>query len=80
MAPYHWWGLLFPAFSGLYLLLLKTQTFKGGAGFGWAFGFGYFLFSLSWIGNALLVEGNPYAWAWPLAVCALPAALASSRR
>lgn len=75
-APYHWWGLLIPAYSGLYLLLNKTTTFRGGFGFGWAFGFGLFIFSLSWIGNALLVEGNPYVWAYPLAVCALPAALA----
>ncbi len=33
---------------------------------------GYFLFGLSWVGNALLVGGNPYAWAWPLAVIGLP--------
>lgn len=76
MAPYHWWGLLFPALSGLYLLLLKCKGFRGGLAIGWAYGFGFFIFSLSWIGNALLVEGNPYAWAWPLAVSVLPAGLA----
>lgn len=76
MAPYHWWILLFPALSGLYLLLLRCASFRGGLGIGWAYGFGFFIFSLSWIGNALLVEGNQYAWAWPLAVCALPASLA----
>ena len=75
-APYHWWGLLIPAYSGLYLLLNRSNTFRGGFGFGWIFGFALFVFSLSWIGNALLVEGNPYAWAYPLAVCALPAGLA----
>jgi hypothetical protein len=32
---------------------------------------GYFLFGLSWVGNALLVGGNPYV-AWPLAVIGLP--------
>jgi apolipoprotein N-acyltransferase len=76
MAPYQWWGLLVPASSGLYLLLSRTSRFAGGMALGWSYGFGFFLFSLSWIGNALLVEGNPYAWAWGLAVCALPAALA----
>lgn len=75
MAPYHWWILLFPSLSGLYLLLLKCSTFRGGLAMGWAYGFGFFIFSLSWIGNALLVEGNQYAWAWPLAVCALPMGL-----
>ena len=36
---------------------------------------GYFGFSLSWVGNALLIEDNPYFWAWPLAICGLPALL-----
>lgn len=36
----------------------------------WAFG--YFVVGLSWIGNALLIDSNPYAWAWPLAVVGLP--------
>jgi apolipoprotein N-acyltransferase len=43
---------------------------------GWWFGFGYFLAGLWWIGNALLVEAELFAWAIPLAVIALPAALA----
>lgn len=43
---------------------------------GWFFGFGYFLLGLYWVGNALLVEGNPYKWAWLLAVCGLPFILA----
>ncbi|MDP3898952.1 MAG: apolipoprotein N-acyltransferase [Mesorhizobium sp.] len=43
---------------------------------GWWFGFGYFTAGLWWIGNALLVEADSFAWALPLAVLALPAALA----
>lgn len=39
---------------------------------GWLFAFGYFVVGLYWVGNALLVEGNPYRWAWPLAVAGLP--------
>lgn len=42
----------------------------------WAWSFGYFLFGLSWVGNALLVPGNDYAWAWPLALIGLPFMLA----
>ncbi|MEO0327695.1 MAG: apolipoprotein N-acyltransferase [Pseudomonadota bacterium] len=51
---------------------------KLGHGFlpGFFFGFGYFLAGLWWIGNALLVEAESFAWAWPLAVIALPAVLA----
>ncbi|MGH1397701.1 MAG: apolipoprotein N-acyltransferase [Alphaproteobacteria bacterium] len=75
MAPYLLWPLLFVGVSVLYWALTKAES--GWQGF-WraaAFGLGYFIFSLSWIGNALLVENNPYAWAYPLAVCGLPALL-----
>lgn len=43
---------------------------------GWWFGFGYFLLGLWWIGNALLVDADNFAWAWPFAVVGLPAFLA----
>lgn len=43
---------------------------------GWWFGLGYFVAGLWWIGNALLVEAESFAWALPLAVVALPAFLA----
>ena len=43
---------------------------------GWWFGFGYFLVSLWWLGNAFLVEADLFAWALPIGVVALPAALA----
>ncbi len=43
---------------------------------GWWFGFGYFLGGIWWLGNALLVEADEFAWALPLAVVGLPAVLA----
>ncbi|MCO5732623.1 apolipoprotein N-acyltransferase [Rhizobium sp. SSA_523] len=43
---------------------------------GWLFGFGYFVAGLWWLGSALLVEADEYAWALPLAVLGLPAVLA----
>ncbi|MEN5275414.1 apolipoprotein N-acyltransferase [Brucella sp. TWI432] len=47
------------------------------AGFiGWCFGFGYFVSGLWWIGTALLVDAEQFAWAVPLAVLGLPAFLA----
>jgi apolipoprotein N-acyltransferase len=45
-------------------------------GAGWWMGFGYFLAGLWWVGSALLVEADKFAWALPLAVVALPAVLA----
>ncbi len=43
---------------------------------GWQFGFGYFLAGLWWIGMALLVDAENFAWAIPLAILGLPAFLA----
>lgn len=43
---------------------------------GWWFGFGYFVAGLWWIGAALLVDAEQFAWALPLAVLGLPAFLA----
>ena len=50
-------------------------SLKASFGVGWWMGFGYFLAGLWWIGSALLVEADKFAWALPLAVVALPAAL-----
>lgn len=46
------------------------------AGAGWWLGFGYFLAGLWWLGAAMLVEADQFAWALPLAVIGLPAVLA----
>lgn len=43
---------------------------------GFAFGFGYFLAGLWWIGNALLVDAEAFAWALPIAVMGIPFVLA----
>lgn len=76
MAPTFAWPLLFIGLSMLYLLLSAGQGRNNAFIIGWAFGFGYFLFGLHWIGNALLIDGNPFFWAYPLAVSVLPAYLA----
>lgn len=43
---------------------------------GWWFGFGYFLAGLWWIGGALLVEADSFAWALPLAFVGIPLLMA----
>jgi apolipoprotein N-acyltransferase len=57
--------------SGGVLSRLRSAFFIG-----WLFGFGYFVAGLWWLGNALLVEADDFAWALPLAVLGLPAVLA----
>lgn len=62
--------------SGLYVLI-NLSDINGRKAFlyGWFYGFGFFVAGLYWIGNALLVEGNPYKWAYPLAIIGLPVLL-----
>ena len=72
MAPNNFWPALFLGLSSLYLYIDKANTPLRAGIYGMIFSLGYFGFSLSWIGNALLVEDNPYWWAWPLAVTGLP--------
>src|SRR6185312_5241939 len=43
---------------------------------GWWFGFGYFLAGLWWIGGALMVEAESFAWALPFAVLGIPVLMA----
>ena len=76
MAPTYYWPLLMAGLGTLFFIQNKLPNSISALFSGWLFGFFYFVFSLSWIGNALLVEGNDYAWAWPLAVSGLPALLA----
>ncbi len=84
-APYDLFIIGFLTFPVL-VWLIDGAAPREGAGFlrrflpaatiGWWFGFGYFLSGLWWIGAALLVDAEQFAWALPLAVLGLPAFLA----
>lgn len=75
MAPANLYPALFVGLSGLYIFLNHAPTpLKAGIS-GFIFSLGYFGFSLSWVGNALLIEDNPYWWAYPIAVSGLPIVL-----
>lgn len=85
LAPVDFLAAMFLAFPVL-VWLLDGATGNPDSGFsrgfrssfliGWAFGFGYFTAGLWWLGAALLVEADQFAWALPLAVLGLPAVLA----
>ncbi len=85
LPPFDVFGAMFVSFTLLvWLMDGSTGSADGGlfakfrASFmlGWFFGFGYFVGGLWWVGNALLVEADEFAWALPLAVLGLPACLA----
>lgn len=79
MGPFFIWGAPLIAISLFWLVWSSlpdgTQRWKI-ALLPFLFGFGFFVSSLWWIGNALLVGGNDFIWAYPLAVCGLPILLA----
>ena len=54
----------------------RWASLRAAFGAGWWWGFGYFTAGLWWLGSAFLVEPDKFAWALPLGVLGLPAALA----
>ena len=53
-----------------------AASLRSAASAGWWLGFGYFIAGLWWLGAAVLVEADQFAWALPLAVLGIPAGLA----
>ena len=83
--PFGFFAALFISFTLLVWLIDGTTGNADGGVFsrgwktfvlGWLFGFGYFVAGLWWMGNALLLEADEFAWALPLAIFGLPACLA----
>lgn len=74
MGPYYIWPILLICLSLYWVNLTSFAQDKAWKSFlsGFLFGFGYFVSSLWWIGNALLVGGNEFKWAYPLAAVGLP--------
>ncbi|MDP2121168.1 MAG: apolipoprotein N-acyltransferase [Hoeflea sp.] len=85
LPPFNFFAVLFVSFPVL-VWLLDGASGPAEAGMlgrlrpafatGWWFGLGYFVAGIWWLGNALLVEADGFAWALPLAVLGLPAVLA----
>ena len=81
MAPFNAWPILFLTIPVAVWLIDGAGAGRLGgvpaaALSGWWFGFGYFVAGLYWIGNALLVDADTFAWLLPFAVMGLPALLA----
>ncbi len=72
MAPASLWPVLLTTISLFFAILNSCDRKKHAYLIGSGFAFGYFLCSLSWIGSALLVEGNGYKWAYPVAISGIP--------
>ncbi|MEW9806229.1 apolipoprotein N-acyltransferase [Mesorhizobium sp. ZMM04-5] len=84
-APYDFFAAGFVSFTVLVWLLDGVtdestgnllRRLKPAFATGWWFGFGYFLAGLWWIGGAVLVEAESFAWALPFAVLGIPLLMA----
>jgi apolipoprotein N-acyltransferase len=84
-APYDFFAVCFVSFPVLVWLLdgatadppaTLLRRLKPAFAIGWWFGFGYFVAGLWWVGGAMLVEAEDFAWALPIAVVLLPAMMA----
>lgn len=84
-APYDFFAVCFVSFPILVWLLdgatadrpaTLLRRLKPAFAIGWWFGFGYFVAGLWWVGGAMLVEADEFAWALPIAVVLLPAIMA----
>jgi apolipoprotein N-acyltransferase len=76
MPPVSLWLLLFPAFTGLLILLESARSPKVAFFDGWCFALGFFTTGLYWIANALLIDAATFWWMVPFALLGLPAFLA----
>jgi apolipoprotein N-acyltransferase len=76
LPPFFYCPLGISGFSGLYLLLQKSNNTKQSFWRGWSFGFAHHVVGLYWISNSLLVDADRFAWLIPFAVSLIPAAAA----
>ena len=85
-APYDFFAVCFVSFPVLVWCLdgaiaekpgRMLQRLKPAFAVGWWFGFGYFVAGLWWVGGAMLVEAQDFAWALPVAIIILPAIMAT---
>ena len=70
--PYNIFLLGLISYASLFCIIHTAPSKKKAMAYGLLWGVGFHVGGLWWIAEALLVEGNPYKWAYPLAVIGLP--------
>lgn len=75
-APYHGWPVIFISLPVLYLMLAASCSYRQAALRAFLFGYGYSMAGTWWIANALLVDGDKFAWMVPFSVLGLSAVMA----
>ncbi|MBX9726447.1 MAG: apolipoprotein N-acyltransferase [Rickettsiales bacterium] len=75
-APYHLWPVIFIGLPILYMLLARATNYRHAAFRAFMFGYGYSMAGTWWIGNALLVDADKFAWLLPFSILGLSAVMA----
>lgn len=75
-APYHLWPVIFIGLPILYMLLAEATSYQQAAFRAFMFGYGYCMAGTWWIGNALLVDADKFAWLLPFSILGLSAVMA----
>jgi apolipoprotein N-acyltransferase len=76
LAPYYFFPLLIPSFTGLFWLINKAPSRKRMFWDGWWWGWGFYMSGLYWFCIALLTDAEKFAWLIPFALFGLNAVIA----
>lgn len=75
-SPFEYILFLFPALSGLFLLVGMAGSRRQSFMIGWWFGLGMYVSGLYWIANAMLVDAEQFGWMIPFVVIGMNGVLA----
>lgn len=75
-SPFEYILFLFPALSGLFLLVEMAESRRQSFMTGWWFGLGMYVSGLYWIANAMLVDAEQFGWMIPFVVVGMNGVLA----
>lgn len=70
LPPFYLFPVLFICFSALLLIINQSASWKQAFKYAYIFGFAFFAASLSWIGNALLIDARTFGWLYPIVILA----------
>lgn len=76
LAPFFFFPLIVPSFSGLYFLLQAAPTRRRLFWDGWWWGWGYYMTGLYWFCVALMTDVESFGWLMPFALFGLTGIIA----
>jgi apolipoprotein N-acyltransferase len=75
-APYHYVVFLCASLCVLMIRIEACDCPQQAFRCGWWWGWGFYVATLFWAGNSLLIDGERFGWLWPFSVLGLPGVFA----